>query len=170
MEISAFRVDQLTQQPLSNHMQDHQFHLVVAAVFHHDAVPARFFRRLHKLPALLQGNGRRNFSGGMFSILHRRHAYGRMQLPRRGRVDEIQILLATKSFKIGEASGLGLPGIHDKAGRLFRVLFRHLANRSDHRAGYSTKIFDMNQAHAADSDEPDADWLKMRIVGHDVNP
>ena len=94
VQVPALRVQQLAEDALPHHVEDHHLFTVVAAVLHHHAVAARLLGRVHQLPALVDRRRHRHLGGGVLPLAHRLDAHRRVQLPGRDDEDEVEIAVA----------------------------------------------------------------------------
>ena len=108
VQVAALGVHHFAQQTLAHHVERHQFHAVVAAVFELHAVPARCFGGLHQLPALFERGDRGHLRRGMLAVLHGFDGHARMPLPRRRDVDQVEVLPRAEPLEVLLALGVGL--------------------------------------------------------------
>ena len=89
MMVAAGTVDNAAHHTLTNHVQNHQLPLTVAAVFQHHAGNTGFLVGFHQLPAFLQRVGAANLKGGVFSGLHGLDGQIHMGFPGGGNDDSL---------------------------------------------------------------------------------
>ena len=94
------------EDPLPDQIERHQLEAVVAAILHHDAVPARLLRRLHDRPAVVQRHRGRDLGGRVLAVPHGREHDRDVPFPRRGREDQIQILLGAHPLEVSRSAGV----------------------------------------------------------------
>ena len=97
----------------ANHVQHQQLVVSIAAILHHDAMPAHAFRHVHQLPAILNAVRGGYFGGGVFARLERRQAHRHVPLPRGCGIDDIDVVAQHQLFERVLIAG--------ESGRLIRV-------------------------------------------------
>ena len=166
MQIAALRVQQLAEQALADHTENHHLGAVVADVLHHHAVPAGPFGRFDQVPALVDGDGHRHLSGGVLAGPHRCEANRRVPLPRRRGEHQIELLLLAHAAKVVGAAritgGARPPGTLDESLYLVDFLRDDVAHGGDCNAVDLEKILDVARSLMADADEPDPHRLERR--------
>ncbi len=166
VQVAALGVEDLAEQPAPHHVQHHHLRAVVVAVLHHDAVPARGLGRLHQLPALVEGGGRRDLRGRVLPVLHGRHADRHVPAPGRGREDQVQILLLAHTHEVrvatGVERGLGLPGLHHPRPGTLGVSRPDVADGPDLDARHVQQVAHVDRAHAAHAHHADPDHVHGR--------
>ena len=157
----------LTKQAGAHHVQHQQLVVAVAAVLQHDAVASRLLRRLHQLPAIVDGVCRRHLRRGMLAGLHRSQADGHVQLPRRGRVHDVDVVaqdeLFVGTFAITEQCGLvHVAGrLHGRHGKL--QLVRHgVAECRDLHVRHAQQLVEHGSSAQAGTDDRDAHDIVLR--------
>src|SRR5438874_3420095 len=166
MQVPALAVQDLPEHALADHVEHHHLHAPVGAVLHHDAVLAVLLRVLDQVPAVLDRVGRRHLSGGVLAVAHRREANRDVPLPRRGVVDQIQVLLLAHAHEVPRTPGVarraGISGGGDQVLHA-RDLFRHnVAHGLEDAALDPNQVAHMGTPHPADADEADPDRVHRR--------
>ena len=86
--------------PGANHVEDQQFFVAVVAIFHDHAMPPRLLGCVHQRLAFFQSVHCRNFHAAMLSCVHGCQGHRRVPIPRRGDVDEVQIVAFAQIFEV----------------------------------------------------------------------
>ena len=96
VDIGALDVENLPEEPQLGHVERRQLKEVVDAVFEHHAVALRPFGRVDQLPALLERHRRGDLEGHVPALLHGVDRHRGVQLPRRGDVDQVDVVAAAE--------------------------------------------------------------------------
>src|ERR1700747_103360 len=70
VEVGAFTVEEVAEQAVPDHVNDHKVGLTVAAVFEHEAVLACRLGGVYEFPAVLDGCGCGDLDEGVLATLH----------------------------------------------------------------------------------------------------
>ena len=161
VQVSTLGMNDLAEHALADHIEDHHLGLAVVAILHHHAMSACLLRHLDELPAIVERHSCGHFRGGMLAILHGCDAHRHVPLPRRRRVDEIDVRRFAQPLEVfrpaRKASRFGLARLGHPFLHQFHAVFDDVADRRDARAGHAEKIAHVGAAHATDADEADPD-------------
>ncbi len=100
VQVAALGVQDLAEQALARHVEDHHLRTVVVAVLHHDAVLAMRLGELDQPPAVVDRVSRRHLGRGVLAVLHRRGAHGHVPPPRGGGEDEVEVLVFAHAHEV----------------------------------------------------------------------
>ena len=166
VEVAAFGVQDLAEDALPDHVEDHHLRTVVVAVLHHHAVLLVFLRVLDELPAIIEGHGRRHFGRGMLAVLHGGDAHRDVPFPRRGGEDEVDVLGLAQPLEVARAPAVAgrflLPCRDDQLLHELHALLGNVADRSHAHARDRQHVADVRAALSADADKADADLRDRR--------
>ncbi len=98
MHIAAFRVGQIAEKPLLDHVSNHHHIIVVAAVFGQHVELARLFSCADNPPTFLNGHGAGNFGQHMFASSHRLDRHDCVPLHGRGDDHRVEIVALQHSL------------------------------------------------------------------------
>ena len=160
VQVRGFAVQQCAEHAFAHHAQDGEFTVAVAAVLHHQAMPTRLFRGLDQFPAILDAGRDGHFAGGVFAGTHGGQRHRRVPGPRRGGVDEIDVVALHEPLKIAlaveEQRRLGLPCFRDHGRRATHLVFHHVAERGDTDALDGEQFAQHGSATQAGADDRNA--------------
>ena len=131
MPVAALTVDDLPEEPLPDHVQDHELVPAVAAVLQDHALAAGLLVGPHQLPAVLHGIGAADFHGGVLAGPHGLAGIGDVGVPGGGnhhRPDGIHREHVLIALTLCRSS---LPGLRDKLCRLISSVRIAVADRGD---------------------------------------
>ena len=161
MQIPALGVQDLAEEALADHVEDHHLGAIVVAVLHHHAVLAVFLGVLDELPAIVERHGRRDFGCRVLAVLHRCDADRHVPFPWRGIEDEIDVFGLTQSFEVTRSPGVTVgsfwPGRNDQFLHQLHAVFGDVADRGDAHAGNTKHVANVRCPLTPDTDKADAD-------------
>ena len=96
MNIGAFGVEYLAEQPVLSHVERRQLEEVVDTVLEHHAVALCLLGSVDQLPALVERHGGWDFDGDMLAVLHGINRHRDVQLPRGADVNQVDVIAQAK--------------------------------------------------------------------------
>ena len=96
MNIGAFGVEYLAEQPVLSHVERRQLEEVVDTVLEHHAVALCLLGSVDQLPALVERHGGWDFDGDMLAVLHGINRHRDVQLPRGADVNQVDVIAPAK--------------------------------------------------------------------------
>ena len=89
-------MNHVPEQPLLDHVQASELEKVIAAILQHHAVPAGPLGGIDERPALGDAGRGGHLDGDVLAVLHGIHRHRRMQLPRHGEIDKVDVVQLAK--------------------------------------------------------------------------
>ena len=162
VDICGLPVEQIADDPLPDHVQEHKLVPAVVDVFHHHAVLPGGLAGVHQIPEFFQGDGQRNFHKGVRAVLHAVAGDSGMGTPVRADDDSVrfQLLQHGQVFRVPAGitqrafPHLGKHAVHAALGQVFlQITYAH-----DFHPVHHAHLSQMGKAAAAHADEgkPDA--------------
>ena len=162
VDVGTLDVEDLAEKPVLRHVERRQLEEIVDTVLEHHAVALRLLGGVHQLPALVERLRGGNLDGDVLAVLHGIDRHRNMLEPRRGDVDQVDVLtLAELLPALLAAVGLGT-----RQAALLEDLLRSLdplgievAQRLDLHAVEVRETADGTRTAHTQPDETDADGL-----------
>ena len=92
VDVAGFAMDNLSEHPLSDHVEHRHLVLAIAAVLKHHAGHLRALARLHHLPAAVQRKRPRDLDKRDLAMFHRAHRARHVQMPWRHAVHDVHLV------------------------------------------------------------------------------
>ena len=96
VNIGAFGVEYLAEQPVLSHVERRQLEEVIDTVLEHHAVALCLLGSVDQLPALVERHGGWDFDGDMLAVLHGINRHRDVQLPRGADVNQVDVIAPAK--------------------------------------------------------------------------
>ena len=165
MHIRRLAVHEIAEDTLAAKVERQELRLAVAAVLELHAVTLRALRGLDLRPALVNRHRGRDFGKDVLAVLHRIERNGRMQVPRRRRIDDVDVrIFAQRLVRLGSEILLRLRKTAVRDGLLlFRdFLGDDIADRRHLHPGNCRQPPDRTRPTRAKADDADTDLLHRR--------